>query len=152
MYVTPCHFSNKVLHKFYFFIIIFFYIHLGYSLYFTVVCLCHIKRGVPPPSGGKVGKNRSTRSKTTVRSKRVGPLGSKWGPFTWFPQWYLLLYLCAFKFVCDTYTVWLSTVISVYFISECVCYLEIKQDISLSSFIYIYIVGSRGASQLGGIF
>ena len=28
--------------------------------------------------------NRSTRSKTTVRSKRVGPLGSRWGPFTWF--------------------------------------------------------------------
>ena len=64
----------------------FFYIHLGYSLYFTVVCLCHITRGIPPPRSGIVGKNRSTRSKTTVRNKRVGPLGSKWGPFTWFPQ------------------------------------------------------------------
>ena len=28
------------------------------------------------PSGGIVGENRSTQSKTTVRSKRVGPLGS----------------------------------------------------------------------------
>ena len=39
----------------------FFNIHLGYSLYFTVVCLCHITRGIPPPSGGIVGKNRSAR-------------------------------------------------------------------------------------------
>ena len=31
--------------------------------------------GIPPPSGGIVGENRRTRSKTTVRSKRVGPLG-----------------------------------------------------------------------------
>ena len=29
--------------------------------------------GIPSPSGGVVGKNRSTRRKTTVRSKRVGP-------------------------------------------------------------------------------
>ena len=39
----------------------FFYFHLGFSLYFTVVCLCHITRGVPPPGGGIVGKKRSTR-------------------------------------------------------------------------------------------
>ena len=37
------------------------YIFLGFSLYFTVVCLCHITGGIPPPSGGIVGKNRSTR-------------------------------------------------------------------------------------------
>ena len=42
--------------------------------------------GIPPPSGGIVCKNRSTRIKTTVRSKRVGPLGSRGGPFTWFPH------------------------------------------------------------------
>ena len=54
--------------------------------------------GISPLGGGIVGENRSTWSKTTVRSKRVGPLESKWGPFTWFPQWYLLLYLCALKF------------------------------------------------------
>ena len=36
--------------------------------------------GIPLPSKGKVGKNWSTRSKTTVRSKRVGPLGSNWAP------------------------------------------------------------------------
>ena len=52
----------------------FFYIHLGYSLYFIVVCLCHIKGGVPPPSGGIVGKNRSTRNirvNRTVQSSEV---------------------------------------------------------------------------------
>ena len=65
----------------------FFYIHLGYSFSFTVVYLCQIIGGIPSPSGGIVGKNRS---KTTVRSKRVGPLGSRWGPFSWLPQWYLL--------------------------------------------------------------
>ena len=32
--------------------------------------------GIPPPSGGIVGENRSTQSKTTVKSKRMGPLGS----------------------------------------------------------------------------
>ena len=37
---------------------IFFNTHLGYSFYFTVVCLCHITRGIPPPNGGIVGKNR----------------------------------------------------------------------------------------------
>ena len=42
-----------------FFNVFFYNTHLGYSLYFTVVCLCHITRGVPPPSGGIVGKNRS---------------------------------------------------------------------------------------------
>ena len=29
------------------------------------------------PSGGIVGEKRSTRSKTTVRCKRVGPLGQE---------------------------------------------------------------------------
>ena len=58
----------------------FFYIHLGYSFNFTDVYLCHIMWGIPPPSGGIVGKNRSTRRKTTVRSKRVGPLGSNGAP------------------------------------------------------------------------
>ena len=29
----------------------------------------HVMRGIPQPSRGKVGKNRSTQSKTTVRSK-----------------------------------------------------------------------------------
>ena len=33
--------------------------HLGYSLNFTVVCLCHMMGGIPPPSRGIVGKNRS---------------------------------------------------------------------------------------------
>ena len=43
----------------------FLYTHLGYSLNFTVVCLCHVM-GKPPPGRGKVGKNRSTWSKPTV--------------------------------------------------------------------------------------
>ena len=34
----------------------FFYTHLGYSFNFTVVYLCQIKEGIPPPSGGIVGK------------------------------------------------------------------------------------------------
>ena len=42
-------------------VLFFFNIHFGYSLYFTVVCLWHITRGVPPPGRGIVGKNRSTR-------------------------------------------------------------------------------------------
>ena len=29
----------------------FFNTHLSYSLHFTVVCLCHITGGIPPPSG-----------------------------------------------------------------------------------------------------
>ena len=32
--------------------------------------------GIPSPNGGIVGKNQSTQRKTTVRSKRVGALGS----------------------------------------------------------------------------
>ena len=36
--------------------------------------------GIPPPSGGIVGKNWSTQRKTTVSSKRVGPLGSNGAP------------------------------------------------------------------------
>ena len=35
------------------------------------IYLCHVMGGIPPPSRGIVGKNRSTRRKTTVRSKRV---------------------------------------------------------------------------------
>ena len=36
--------------------------------------------GIPPPSRGIVGKNQSTQGKTTVRSKRVGPLGQNGAP------------------------------------------------------------------------
>ena len=39
-----------------------------------------IMGGIPPPSRGIVGKNRSTRSKTTVRSKKVFPLEVRRGP------------------------------------------------------------------------
>ena len=53
--------------------ILFFFIHLGHSFNFTVVYLCQIMGGILPPSGGIVGKNQSTRSKTTVRSKRGVP-------------------------------------------------------------------------------
>ena len=59
---------------------VFFYTHLGYPLKFIFVFHSHVMRGIPPPSRGKVGKNWSTRSKTTVRSKRVGPLGSNGAP------------------------------------------------------------------------
>ena len=62
------------------FFLLFFFTHLGYSLNFTVVCHCQVKGGIPPPSRGIVGDNRSTRSKTTVRRKRVGPLGSNGAP------------------------------------------------------------------------
>ena len=53
----------------------FFYTHLSYSFNFTVVYLCQIMGGIPLPSGGVVSKKRSTRRQTTVRSKRVRPLG-----------------------------------------------------------------------------
>ena len=56
------------------------YTHLGYSLDFTVVCHCQVMGGIPPLSGGIVGENQSTRSETSVRSKRVGPLGSNGSP------------------------------------------------------------------------
>ena len=45
--------SNPIKTKSFF---LFFYIHLGYSLNFAVVYLCHITRGIPPPGDGKVGK------------------------------------------------------------------------------------------------
>ena len=69
----------------------FLYTHLSYAFNFTVVYLCHVMVGIPPPSEVIVGKNRSTRRKTTVRSKRVDSSRVKWGPFTWIPQW------CFFK-------------------------------------------------------
>ena len=47
--------------------IMFFNTYLGYSFNFIVVYLYHVMGGIPPPSGGIVGKNRSTRRKTTVR-------------------------------------------------------------------------------------
>ena len=68
-----------------------FYTHLGYSLNFTVSFHCQVMGPIPPPSGGIVGKNWSTRSKIPVRSKRVGLPRVKWGPFTWIPQCYLLI-------------------------------------------------------------
>ena len=70
-----------------------FYTHLGYSLNFTVSFHCQVMGPIPPPSGGIVGKNWSTRSKIPVRSKRVGLPRVKWGPFTWIPQCYLLIRL-----------------------------------------------------------
>ena len=69
-----CQFWNCLFVNDYIFYYIFFYIHLGYSFNFTVVYLCHIMGGIPPPGGGIVGKNQSTRSKTTVRSKRLDKL------------------------------------------------------------------------------
>ena len=51
------------------------YTHLRYPLNFILVCHRHVMGGIPLPSRGIVGKNRRTQSKTTVRSKRVGPLG-----------------------------------------------------------------------------
>ena len=42
---------------------------------------------IPPPSGGILGKNRSTRSKTTLRSKRGGVSPKVWrGPLYLFPH------------------------------------------------------------------
>ena len=68
----------------------FFNTHLCFSLNFTL-CHCQVMGGIPLPSRGIVSKNLSTLNKTTVRSKRVGLLGSRWGPFTWFTQCYLLI-------------------------------------------------------------
>ena len=46
----------------YVFIVFFvFYTHLGYSFNFTVSCHCQVMGGIPPPSRGIVGENRSTR-------------------------------------------------------------------------------------------
>ena len=69
---------------------------IGYSFNFFSVFLHH--QGIPLPGRGKVGKNRSARSKTTVRSKRVGPLKSGGAPllgshsdiFHWFLSFALL--------------------------------------------------------------
>ena len=58
---------------------------LGYSLNFIIVCHCHFKGGIPPPSRGIVGKNQSAQSKTTVRSKRVFALKVRRGAPSLFP-------------------------------------------------------------------
>ena len=76
--------------------LVFFNTHLGCSLNFTVVCHCQVMGGIPPPSGGMVGKNRSTRSKTTVKSKRVGPLGSNGAPLLGFHS---VIFLLVFYFI-----------------------------------------------------
>ena len=54
--------------------------NLSYPLNFIFALFFATSRGIPLPSRGKVGKNRSPRSKTTVRSKRVSPLGSNGAP------------------------------------------------------------------------
>ena len=51
--------------------------------------------GIPSPSGGIVGKGHSTGSKTTVGSKRVGPLGSNGAPLLLDPI-VLSFYCCLF--------------------------------------------------------
>ena len=53
---------------------IFFNTHLGYPLNLIFVCHRHVMGGIPLPSRGIVGKNQNTRSKTTVRSKRLDKL------------------------------------------------------------------------------
>ena len=55
----------------------FFNTHLGNPFDFIFVFHRHVMGGILPPSRGIVGKNRSTGNKTTVRSKRVGPLGGQ---------------------------------------------------------------------------
>ena len=74
-----------------------FYTHLGYSSNFTLVCHCQVIGGTPPPSGDIVCENQSTRSKTTLRSKRVGPLGSNGDPTV------LSFYWCLFHLGVDTH-------------------------------------------------
>ena len=43
-------------------IYVYFFTHLVYYFNFTVVYIFQIKGGIPPPSGGIVGKNQSTRN------------------------------------------------------------------------------------------
>ena len=53
---------------------------LSISIFLLILLLfitANIMRGIPPPSRGIVGKNWSTRSKTTVRSKRGCPLNPR---------------------------------------------------------------------------
>ena len=58
-----------------------FYILIGYSFYGIVLFrLSPFRRGIPLPGRGIVGKNKSSRSKTTVRSKGVFPFRSAGGP------------------------------------------------------------------------
>ena len=47
--------------------------------------------GIPPPGRGIVGKNQSTRSKTTVRSKRYFPLKVRRGPLHCVPKCHTFL-------------------------------------------------------------
>ena len=54
--------------------------HLGYSLILLLFITAQIMGGIPPPSIGIVGQNQSTRSKTTVRSKREVSPCSGGGP------------------------------------------------------------------------
>ena len=54
--------------------------HLDYSLKTTFVCQRRVMGGIPPPSRGIMGKNRSTQSKTPDRSERVGHLESNGAP------------------------------------------------------------------------
>ena len=63
--VFHCQLKSLYIQVFYYYD--FFYTHLGYPLNFIFVFrLRH--EGIPPPSRGKVGKNRSIWSNTTVRS------------------------------------------------------------------------------------
>ena len=70
--------------------------HLGYSLNFSVVYHCHIMGGIPPPGRGIVGKNRSTRSKTTER----GQTGSLYYDPTMITFYINRIYLSQFSHIC----------------------------------------------------
>ena len=63
--------------------------YYNYSMWLYKVALCHrqVIGGIPPPSRGLVGENRSTQS------PRV-----KWGPFTCISQCYLLLVKCSLSY------------------------------------------------------
>ena len=58
---------------------LFFNTHLGYSFNFTVFYLCQIMGGIPPPSGGIVGKNRSTRKLIVDNFALLSTLAQKSG-------------------------------------------------------------------------
>ena len=85
--------------------------HLGYSLDVIVVYHYLNHQGYTFASRGIVGKNWSTRSKTTVRSKRVFPLEVRRGPHHRFPTvltfylfFILFLTLCSTIFTTSCFT------------------------------------------------
>ena len=72
--------------------IINFFIHLGYSFNFTVVYLCHVMGGIPPPRGQKP----EYPEKNHCKEQKGGSPRVKWGPLYLDPTVIPFNCVCAF--------------------------------------------------------